>query len=121
MEEPKKISQYHFALLMQSPRRRFLSLRRTFPAIPPQPTSGDPSSEEVVGDVGSLIKSRFRRKKVLMILDDVDHADQLKELAGSNAWFGKGSRIIITTRDNHLLEARKVNVIYSISLLNDDD
>ncbi|XP_024989989.1 TMV resistance protein N-like [Cynara cardunculus var. scolymus] len=77
--------------------------------------------EEVVGDVGSLIKSRFRRKKVLMVLDDVDHAGQLKELAGSNAWFGKGSRIIITTRDNHLLNAHKVNVIYNISLLNDDE
>ncbi|XP_024989860.1 TMV resistance protein N-like [Cynara cardunculus var. scolymus] len=78
-------------------------------------------TEEVVGDVGSLIKSRFRRKKVLMVLDDVDHADQLKELAGSDAWFGKGSRIIVTTRDNHLLNARKVNVIFNISLLNDDE
>ncbi|KAI3733741.1 hypothetical protein L6452_13196 [Arctium lappa] len=78
-------------------------------------------TEEVVGDVGRLIKSRFRRKKVLMVLDDVDHLDQLKELAGSNAWFGKGSGIIITTRDIHLLIAHKVNVIYNISLLNDDE
>ncbi|KAJ9554645.1 hypothetical protein OSB04_018690 [Centaurea solstitialis] len=77
--------------------------------------------EEVVGDVGRLIKSRFRRKKVLMVLDDVDHVDQLKELAGSNAWFGKGSRIIITTRNNHLLNVHKVNVVYNISLLNDDE
>ncbi|KAJ9554657.1 hypothetical protein OSB04_018702 [Centaurea solstitialis] len=77
--------------------------------------------EEVVGDVGSLIKSRLRNKKVLMVLDDVDHVDQLKKLAGSNAWFGDGSRIIITTRDNHLLNARKVNVVYNISLLNDDE
>ncbi|KAJ9541615.1 hypothetical protein OSB04_028121 [Centaurea solstitialis] len=78
-------------------------------------------TEEVIGDVGRLIKSRFRHKKVLMVLDDVDHLDQLKELAGSNAWFGKGSRIIITTRDKHLLTAHKVNVVYDISLLNDDE
>ncbi|KAJ9554589.1 hypothetical protein OSB04_018634 [Centaurea solstitialis] len=74
-----------------------------------------------VEDVGRLIKSRFRRKKVLMVIDDVDQLDQLKELAGSNAWFGKGSRIIITTRDNHLLTAHGVNVIYNISLLNYDE
>ncbi|KAJ9554620.1 LOW QUALITY PROTEIN: hypothetical protein OSB04_018665 [Centaurea solstitialis] len=78
-------------------------------------------TEEVIGDVGRLIKSRFRRKKVLMVLDDVDHLDQLKELAGSNAWFGKGSRIIITTRDKHLLTAHKLNVVYDISLLNEDE
>ncbi|KAJ9554597.1 hypothetical protein OSB04_018642 [Centaurea solstitialis] len=78
-------------------------------------------TEEVTGDVGRLIKSRFRHKKVLMVLDDVDHLDQLSELAGSNAWFGKGSRIVITTRDNHLLTAHKVGVVYNISLLNDDE
>ncbi|KAJ9554591.1 hypothetical protein OSB04_018636 [Centaurea solstitialis] len=71
--------------------------------------------------VGSWIESRLRRKKVLMVLDDVDHLDQLKELAGSNVWFGEGSRIIITTRDSHLLNAHKVNVIYNISLLNDEE
>ncbi|KAJ9554334.1 hypothetical protein OSB04_018379 [Centaurea solstitialis] len=78
-------------------------------------------AEEVVGDVGRLIKSRFRRKKILMVLDDVDNVDQLKELAGSNVWFGEGSRIIITTRDSHLLNAHKVNVTYNISLLNDEE
>ncbi|KAJ9560914.1 hypothetical protein OSB04_006074 [Centaurea solstitialis] len=76
---------------------------------------------EVVGDVGRLIKSRFRHKKVLMVLDDVDHVNQLKALAGSHNWFGEGSRIIITTRDEHLLNAHKVNVIYNISLLNDNE
>ncbi|KAJ9541909.1 hypothetical protein OSB04_028415 [Centaurea solstitialis] len=78
-------------------------------------------TEEVIGDVGKLIKSRFLHKKVLMVLDDVDHLDQLKELAGSNAWFGKGSRIIITTRDKHLLKAHRVKVIYNINLLSDDE
>ncbi|KAJ9554661.1 hypothetical protein OSB04_018706 [Centaurea solstitialis] len=78
-------------------------------------------TEEVIGDVGRLIQRRFQHKKVLMVLDDVDHLDQLKELAGSNAWFGKGSRILITTRDNFLLTAHKVNAVYNISLLNDEE
>ncbi|PWA65369.1 NBS-LRR resistance-like protein RGC597 [Artemisia annua] len=49
------------------------------------------------------IKSMLGRSNVLVILDDVDHLDQLEALAGSHNWFGGGSRIIITTRDEHLL------------------
>ncbi|KAJ9554323.1 hypothetical protein OSB04_018368 [Centaurea solstitialis] len=71
--------------------------------------------------VGSWIESRLRRKKVLIVLDDVDHLDQLEALAGSPNWFGEGSRIIITTRDNHLLQAHKVDVIYNASLLNNNE
>ncbi|KAI3522015.1 hypothetical protein L1887_11493 [Cichorium endivia] len=68
-----------------------------------------------------LINNRFRHQKVLIVLDDVDHLEQLKALAGSHDWFGDGSRIIITTRDQHLLTAHKVNVIHNIRLLNDDE
>ncbi|KAJ9554474.1 hypothetical protein OSB04_018519 [Centaurea solstitialis] len=70
-----------------------------------------------VVDGRRLIKDGFFRKKVLIVLDDVDHLDQLQALAGSPDWFGEGSRIIITTRDEHLLKAHKVNHIYNISLL----
>ena len=38
------------------------------------------------------IKSRFCRKNVLILLDDVDDVDQLEALAGSHDWFGAGSR-----------------------------
>ncbi|KAJ9550632.1 hypothetical protein OSB04_014677 [Centaurea solstitialis] len=77
------------------------------------------NKEEInrVEDGKCLIKDRFCRKKVLIVLDDVDHLDQLEALAGSHDWFGEGSRIVITTRDMHLLTAHKVNVIYNISLL----
>ncbi|XP_030457606.1 disease resistance protein RPV1-like [Syzygium oleosum] len=47
----------------------------------------------------SMIKERFRHKKVLIVLDDVDNRNQLMKLAGKQDWFGPGSRIIITTRD----------------------
>ncbi|KAJ9539480.1 hypothetical protein OSB04_032213 [Centaurea solstitialis] len=76
---------------------------------------------DIVGDVRTLIKSRLRRKKVLLVLDDVDDADQLEALAGSHSWFNEGSRIIITTRDQHLLNIQQVNVLYEISLLNHDE
>ncbi|CAH1431578.1 unnamed protein product [Lactuca virosa] len=69
----------------------------------------------------SLINYRFLHRKVLIVLDDVDQPDQLKALAGSCDWFGEGSRIIITTRDEHVLTAHKVDVIHNISLLNNDE
>ncbi|KAL7589654.1 hypothetical protein Lser_V15G37426 [Lactuca serriola] len=69
----------------------------------------------------SLINDMFRHRKVLIVLDDVDHPDQLKALAGSHDWFGEGSRIIITTRDEHILTAHKVDVIHNIILLNNDE
>ncbi|XP_039169516.1 TMV resistance protein N-like [Eucalyptus grandis] len=55
-------------------------------------------------DVGiNTIRERFHRKKVLLVLDDVDNRDQLSKLAGKSDWFGPGSRIIITTRDINFL------------------
>ncbi|KAL8241750.1 hypothetical protein R6Q59_012052 [Mikania micrantha] len=68
-----------------------------------------------------MIRRRLSHRKVLIVLDDVNHLDHLKGLAGSHDWFGEGSRIIITTRDSHLLSAHKVNVIHNISLLSDEE
>ncbi|KAK4570783.1 hypothetical protein RGQ29_029577 [Quercus rubra] len=66
-----------------------------------------------------MIKKRLRYKKILLVLDDVNKLDQLNKLARENDWFGPGSRIIITTRDEHLLRIRKVDVIYEAKGLND--
>ncbi|KAL4574277.1 hypothetical protein LXL04_021105 [Taraxacum kok-saghyz] len=68
-----------------------------------------------------MIMDKLRNKKVLIVLDDVDRLDQLEALAGSENWFGKGSRIIITTRDQHLLVTHRVNVIHDHCLLNEDE
>ncbi|XP_023757836.1 disease resistance protein RUN1-like [Lactuca sativa] len=80
-------------------------------------------TEMEVNKVGGkwLPDDRLRRINVLIVLDDVDHHDQLKALAGSHNWFGEGSRIIITTRDEHVLTAHKVDVIHNITLLSDDE
>ncbi|KAI3730797.1 hypothetical protein L1987_61974 [Smallanthus sonchifolius] len=68
----------------------------------------------------NMIKSRLCHKSVLVVLDDVDDLKQLEALAGSHDWFGDGSRIIITTRDEHLL-SRKADAIYEVSLLSHDE
>nr|GEU73594.1 hypothetical protein [Tanacetum cinerariifolium] len=67
------------------------------------------------------IKSMLCRSNVLVILDDFDDLDQLEALAGSHNWFGDGSRIIITTRDEHLLRKHKVDHISSVRLLSHDE
>ncbi|VVA41160.1 PREDICTED: TMV resistance [Prunus dulcis] len=54
-----------------------------------------------------VIKKRLRHKKILLILDDVDHLEQLEKLAGDD-WFGEGSRVIITTKNRRLLDNRKI-------------
>ncbi|KAF7849238.1 hypothetical protein BT93_L1055 [Corymbia citriodora subsp. variegata] len=46
-----------------------------------------------------VIKTRFRSKKVLIVLDDINNRNQIMRLAGEASWFGGGSRIIITTRN----------------------
>ncbi|XP_039171223.1 disease resistance protein RPV1 [Eucalyptus grandis] len=59
-------------------------------------------------DMGiNIIGERFRDKKVLLVLDDMDKWDQLSKLAGKSNWFGLGSRIIITTRDINFLPIKE--------------
>ncbi|XP_065620875.1 disease resistance protein RUN1 isoform X2 [Quercus suber] len=58
----------------------------------------------------SLIEKRLCRKKVLLILDDVDDSTPIENLLGKCNWFAPGSRAIITLRDRHLLTALKENV-----------
>ncbi|GKC25493.1 Toll/interleukin-1 receptor domain-containing protein [Tanacetum coccineum] len=55
----------------------------------------------------------MRRKKVLVVLDDVTDTKQLEALAGASNWFKPGSRIIITTRDEQVLVAHRVNFIHN--------
>ncbi|XP_057987383.1 disease resistance protein RUN1-like isoform X1 [Hevea brasiliensis] len=68
----------------------------------------------------NMIKKRLCHKKVLVVLDDVDDWKQLEIFVNGSAWFGPGSRIIITTRDKHLLEAHGVKNIYQVSYLKND-
>ncbi|KAK9269563.1 hypothetical protein L1049_001339 [Liquidambar formosana] len=69
----------------------------------------------------NVIKERLCNRRVLVILDDVDQLEQLSTLAIKRDWFGLGSRIIITTRDMHLLKWIEVDYIYMVNQLDDDE
>uniref|UniRef100_A0A7N2MIW2 TIR domain-containing protein n=1 Tax=Quercus lobata TaxID=97700 RepID=A0A7N2MIW2_QUELO len=68
----------------------------------------------------SMIKNRLRHKNILLILDDVNELDQLNKL-GAKHWLGPGSRVIITTRDMKLLMTHKVDEIYEVEVLRNDE
>ncbi|KAM7511481.1 hypothetical protein LguiB_010356 [Lonicera macranthoides] len=72
-------------------------------------------------DEGISMMRRLCCKRVLLVIDDVDHVNQLDALVGKREWFGKGSRIIVTTRDEHLLAMHGVDEIHKVDLLNDDE
>ncbi|KAK9077604.1 hypothetical protein SSX86_005941 [Deinandra increscens subsp. villosa] len=55
-----------------------------------------------------MMKQRLYGRKVLVVLDDVDHIQQLEALAGELNWFKPGSRVIITTREEQVLIAHGV-------------
>ncbi|PHT52338.1 hypothetical protein CQW23_06800 [Capsicum baccatum] len=73
--------------------------------------------KSMIGD--TLIGAESQIQAVLVVLDDVDHQDQLDGLAGDHDWFGRGSRIIITTRDEHLL--LDCDDAYAVRLLATDE
>jgi hypothetical protein len=68
-----------------------------------------------------IIKQRLHRKKVLLILDDVDKLEQLQSLVGNPCWLGHGSIVIITTRDKHLLSCHGIERIYEVDGLNEKE
>ncbi|XP_070661730.1 disease resistance protein RUN1-like isoform X2 [Malus domestica] len=65
-----------------------------------------------------LIKDQFSHRRVLVIMDNIDEGEQLNAIAGNHNWFGLGSRIIITTRDEHVLKQGKVNKTYQLPEMN---
>jgi len=68
------------------------------------------------------IKRRLGKRRVLLVLDDIDNKENLNLLAGGCDWFGSGSRIIITTRDETVLENHGVEIKkYKMQPLNDRD
>ncbi|KAL7607285.1 hypothetical protein Lser_V15G19693 [Lactuca serriola] len=74
-----------------------------------------------VYDGKHMMKRVMPDRKVLVVLDDVDHIDHLEALAGEPNWFKPGSRIIITTRDEQVLVVHRVKFIHDVSLLSDKE
>ncbi|XP_059455254.1 disease resistance protein RPV1-like [Corylus avellana] len=69
----------------------------------------------------TLIKQRLCSLKIFLVLDDVDQSIQLEKLVGKGDLFGLGSRIIITTRDKHLLTVHGVDSTYQVNKLDDNE
>uniref|UniRef100_A0A1J3DVQ9 Putative disease resistance protein n=1 Tax=Noccaea caerulescens TaxID=107243 RepID=A0A1J3DVQ9_NOCCA len=67
------------------------------------------------------IPDRLFDQKVLIILDDVDDLQQLEALANETKWFGPGSRIIVTTEDQDLLEKHGINNTYHVEFPNEEE
>ncbi|KAL3353678.1 hypothetical protein AABB24_018412 [Solanum stoloniferum] len=68
-----------------------------------------------------LIKQRLQSKRVLIILDDVADVEEIYSLVGGKHWFGPGSRIIITTRDQHLLKCSTCDVKYEVKCMTESE
>ncbi|XP_050263108.1 TMV resistance protein N-like [Quercus robur] len=63
----------------------------------------------------TLIMERLRHKRVLLVLDDVDEQKQIENLLGKCDWLAPGSRILITTRDKHVLTTlEQYTLIYKV-------
>ena len=75
-------------------------------------TVGDDEEFSNINKGINIIKARLRSKKVLIVIDDVDQLQQLESVAGSPKWFGLGSTIIITIRNQHLLVEYGVTISY---------
>ncbi|XP_028964882.2 TMV resistance protein N-like isoform X2 [Malus domestica] len=74
-----------------------------------------------VNEGAIMIKNILCKRKVLLILDDVFDLDQLKSLGGNKEWFGLGSRVIITTRNENLLREHGVESIFEVKGLSEGE
>ncbi|KAJ4877258.1 Disease resistance protein (TIR-NBS-LRR class) family [Raphanus sativus] len=68
-----------------------------------------------------VVYERLQNQKVLIILDDVDHLEQLDALARDVSWFGHGSRIIVTTDDQELFKHHGIKNTYHVNLPSNEE
>ncbi|KAK2424031.1 disease resistance protein RUN1 [Trifolium repens] len=83
-------------------------------------------------EISGILHNRLRNRKFLVVLDNVDLLEQVEELAINPELLGKGSRMIITTRDMHILKVFGAQLsishdkclsydVYEVPLLNNID
>ncbi|KAK9912004.1 hypothetical protein M0R45_035878 [Rubus argutus] len=68
-----------------------------------------------------MMLERLGERKILVVLDDVDDSNQIDTLLGKKRSFGGGSKIIVTTRDEHVLQPHDEFKIYKPKPLSDGD
>ncbi|KEH30731.1 putative P-loop containing nucleoside triphosphate hydrolase [Medicago truncatula] len=59
----------------------------------------------------NLIRLKLGHIRALLVLDNVDQVEQQEKLAVSSECLGAGSRIVITSRDVHILKEYEVDEI----------
>ena len=67
------------------------------------------------------LKYRLSRKRLLIVLDDVDDIKYFEFLVGDSDWLKPGSRILITTRNRQVLKNIGVDEIYDLEHLNENE
>ncbi|XP_061988679.1 disease resistance protein RUN1-like isoform X2 [Rosa rugosa] len=68
-----------------------------------------------------IIKQSLQCIRVLIVLDDIDEENQLDALAGNCDWFGPGSRIVIISRDAHMLKRVTKDSLYLIQPMHKEE
>ncbi|KAK8334425.1 hypothetical protein V6Z12_A10G269600 [Gossypium hirsutum] len=69
--------------------------------------------------IGSPYRERMNNKKVIVILDDVSDPDQINFMGVKH--FGRGSKIIVTSRDRQVPNNGGTNEIHEVKKLNAND
>lgn len=77
-------------------------------------------SDQRTNNIG-LIRTRLYRKKVLLILNNLNEKEQAYSVNGEYDFLGPVSRVLITTRDERLLDDFKVDEKFMVARLNLQD
>eukprot|EP01018_Ginkgo_biloba_P010406 Gb_25097 [translate_table: standard] len=67
----------------------------------------------------AIMKASLGSISALVVLDDIDHSKQLEALS-IEGWFGDGSRVIVTTCDQHILKLAQANICKMKELENEE-
>ncbi|WZY78894.1 probable disease resistance protein RPP1 [Brassica rapa] len=64
-------------------------------------------------------REKLKRKKVLVVIDNVDRSVQLDAMMKESPWFGPGSRVVVAVQDRDVLEALRIGYVYRVALPSD--
>lgn len=82
---------------------------------------GEPNRINNVDEGIIKIRDAMGHKRVLIVLDDVDQVDQFKAFVGRWDWLNRGSKIIITTRNENLLKSHEACEKFEVNALDEDE